>query len=444
MFENPEMMECFKNHNKNCTAASSNALNELTAQIQVFKKKLDTFTDLMNEQQKYVVKSSEKVVDVLDENEKYRGSDRYNMPSTGAKDMGVSTISESDTLNNQQDAAYARSLWKELQDTFKGSEKNYADVTEDNYQQKLAPITESFKKVGALKSKVLREQLHGFLKAEELKLATKLYDKQLDGLENQTGQFLAFNETSQDSLTSLAPSAGAAAASTQVAYDPESGLPSVSETSLANPGGLSSSVPASRDPASSAAGEEESMALASIVGAGNAAKIASADDGGEDGEESKISATSASVAPGSLRESLREKIAAKNKAQASATPSDEFGESETGTAKPGADGSVAEGIRGENGYSATDAETQSVDSALAGFSGSLPRDGAFSLSGPGGEDAVTELVGEFRATLREQAAPLAAGVEAMDSESLFERIKEFHVRCLKRGCVAGARKAGKL
>jgi hypothetical protein len=355
--------------------------------------------------------------------------------------MGVSTISESDALNNRQDAAYARNLWRELQSTFKESEENYADVTEKNYQEKLAPITESFQKVGALKSKVLREQLHGFLKAEELKLATKLYDKQLDELENRTGQFLALNETSQNALTSLSPGA-AAAASAQAAYNPESGLPSLSEAPPAGSGGLSAGSPASRDPASASpsAGAGNALASASRAGAGNAAKALSAEK--EDGKSSEISATSASVAPGSLRENLRKKIAEREKTQPGAMAEEELGGSESGAAKPGADGSVAEGIRGESGYGPGEAEAQSADSALAGFSGSLPRDRAFSLSGPGGEDAVTELVGEFRATLREQAAPLAAGVAAMDSESLFERIKEFHLRCQKRGCVAGARKAG--
>src|SRR5690606_19700595 len=79
-----------------------------------------------------------------------------------------------------------------------------------------------------------------------------------------------------------------------------------------------------------------------------------------------------------------------------------------------------------------------ADPMLEGFSAEGLEQGGIYIPGSGIEESVRELVGEFESALGDfRQSNDIAGAE---TPSLFARVREFHGRCLKRGCVMGTGK----
>lgn len=433
---NKELENCMKDNGSQtaCTEANLKQLAPVKAQLAVFRAQLKKFAEAMKEQQKYVAQSSDNVVQVLKENQSARNTPAYRNGGYSASQMAVSSISESDRLNNFEDAAKALSILQKIKERFEDSESRYATVSEKTYNQHLKPIETSFQEVEQLKSKVLREQLHGFIKAEELKLATKLYDNQLTETEKTTNQLIATNEKTASNLNSIASAAGAAApALSSLGGQASSGVGGAN--SYGSTGGLSSgnnSSPSSADKGSTALAKIDSGKTTSGTG-----------QTGEEGTISNSSAASRSPASASsLKESLRRKLAAGKNGEAT-----DASMAMGGSAAAGAEG--AKGAKGKStsmagapGYKAdgiTLAGGSAADPMLEGFNvGSLDQGGLY-IPGSSLDQSVKELVGEFESAIGANHQ-MSDDIGALDGASLFARVREFHGRCLKRGCVTGAGK----
>lgn len=413
---------------KECLEYNNAEMKAAKAELAKFHGKLKEFSGVMSEQQKYVAQSSENVVQVLEENQNARNTPAYNGAGYSASQMGVSSISESDSLNNFQDAAVAQTIVEGIKTRFADSESRYAKASEANYEKLRRPIEDSFAQVEKLQSRVLREQLHGFLKAEELKLATKLYDNQLSEADSVTDKLTAINKQSVASLNTAGAAAGAAPLLSALG----------SQFGGANSGGSGYNGSSGGDlsyPAngSGAAVEKGATQLAELANRSGPSTNAEAGEG-EAGSVSSASRSPASAT--SLRESLRKKLAAEKNGGA-------IDASVAAGGNMAAEGEGAKSAAGKSIGLANDAGFDTNGIALgAGSSDPLLNDfnvgsldqGGFYIAGSGIEASVKELVGEI-----ESASPnqLSKDIGALDSASLFVRVRELYGRCLKRGCVTG-------
>jgi hypothetical protein len=434
---NKELQACMDGGQATCSETNKQQLAPVKAELAKFRVKLHEFSQVMNEQQKYVAQSSENVVQVLGENENARNTPAYNNAGYSASQMGVSSISESDKLNNFQDAGMAQAIVEGIKSRFENSDSRYANVSKATYDQHMKPIEDSFKEVEQLQSKVLREQLHGFIKAEELKLATKLYDNQLSETQATTNNLIAANEKSTSNMNSLGAATGAAPALAALGNQGSSGV--AGGSSQDNYGGLSYGKAGG---ANSSGAEKSGTQLAALKPSVKAGST------GEFGEEAAISnSSSASRSPASassLRDELRKKLAAGGGKNGDTTGASVAGGAAGAAGTEGVRDAKgrARGVPGSPGF---DSEGFAIagggapDPMLEGFNvGSLDQ-GGFYVPGSSMDESVKELVGEFESSLG-SPHQMSNDIGASDGASLFARVREFHGRCLKRGCVTGTGK----
>lgn len=430
---NEQLQKCMDGGQATCSETNRQQLAPVKAELARFRVKLKEFSHVMNEQQKYVAQSSDNVVQVLNENQGARNTPSYNGAGYSSSQMAVSSISESDKLNNFQDAGIAQAIVEGIKSRFEKSDSRYTDVSKATYDQHMKPIGDSFKEVEQLKSQVLREQLHGFLKAEELKLATKLYDNQLADTETTTNNLIAANDKTASNLNSLGSAAGAAAPAMS-ALGGQGSSDVAGGGSYDNYGGLSYG----KSSETGAGSNKGSTQLASL---NSSAKAGTTGEPGEEGAISNSSSASRSPASAlSLKEELRRKLAASMGRNGENT-----GASVAGGAAGAEGGKDIKGkTRGVPGSPGFDSEGFALaggtpDPLLEGFNvGSLDQGGLY-IPGSSLDASVKELVGEFESSLG-SPHQMSNDIGASDSASLFARVKEFHGRCLKRGCVTGTGK----
>jgi hypothetical protein len=430
---NKELQNCMMGGQSACTESNQQQLAPVKAELAKFRVKLKQFQHAMGEQQKYVAKSSKNVVQVLQQNESARNTASYSNSGYSASQMAVSSISESDKLNNFQDAGVAQAIVQEIQSRFADSDSAYTNVSEANYEKLRQPIEDSFKEVGQLQSRVLREQLHGYLKAEELKLATSLYDNQLAQTEATTNKIMAANENSTANMNSLGAAAGAAPLLAGLGSQTAgSGL---ADNPYPYANGIQSSVAEAASTTTKAA-QNGATQLAQL----SADKPAANDDALEIG--GTISSSAASRSPASLRDSIRKKLALETKggtAGGASMASGAQGTEDSENANQTGSSLAAKAGSGEDFAVNNPGGAGATDPLLEGFNvGTLDQGGLY-IAGSGIEESVKELVGEFESAMggREELGNDIAGAE---SPSLFARVRDFHDRCLKRGCVVGTGK----
>ncbi len=430
LLSSQETMACIQSHEQGkgqsgCTKGAMDTLKQVNPIIREFKTKLATFVKVMKEAQKNVFQVSSNVVTVIDQTDKAKGTPEFSQTSPVAQQVGLNTLEETYAFMGGQDPRVAESLLAEFREKFENSQDSYRDVNPMNYTQKFQPIEESWKKLDQVQSKILRENMHSYLNAEELKLATILYENQLQEVETQVEKQIAINEKTVNGLGMVAPQL-AAPLLNQASGSGLTGMDSR----------IGSSIPA--------------LSKASINSDGktNAAELASADgklliDGkstGTDPVSSSNSGAASSLGKSSAKEALRKKLLA------SSGSSQESGASIAGSAiglgsssgtntsaesgKPNASSSVNSFTPGNGGGG---------ERILSSFAGQNLLDTGFQMNGENTDTMVQAIVDGFTSALEEEQLD-AAGIGAENDASLFLRVREFHERCLKSGCVMGLAK----
>lgn len=429
LLSNQEAMACIASHEKGqgqsgCTQGVMEALKQVNPIIREFKSKLSTFVKVMNEAQENVFNVSSNVVNVIDQTDKAKGTPEFSQASPVARQVGLNTLEETYAFMGGQDPRVAESLLADFHDKFSNSQESYRDVNPVNYQQKFQPIEESWKKLDQVQSKILRENMHSYLNAEELKLATILYENQLQEVETQVQKQIATNEETVKGLGMAAPQM-AAPLLTQVAG---SGLTGVES-------GIGSSIPTLGKANLSSSGKTNSPVLASADGKVN---IDSKKTGSLPGTET-TSGASTLTGKSSAKEALRKKLLAN------------AGSNQGTSASLVGSGSVGDGGSAVDREEANSKSFKSSDSSfspagggsgeriLSSFSGQNLLDTGFQMNGENTDNMVQAIVDGFTSALEEEQLE-AAGIGAENDVSLFLRVRDFHDRCLKTGCVTGLAK----
>lgn len=430
LLSSQETMACIQSHEQGkgqsgCTQGAMETLKQVNPIIREFKTKLATFVKVMKEAQTNVFQVSSNVVTVIDQTDKAKGTPEFSQTSPVAQQVGLNTLEETYAFMGGQDPRVAESLLAEFREKFENSQESYRDVNPMNYTQKFQPIEESWKKLDQVQSKILRENMHSYLNAEELKLATIMYENQLKEVETQVEKQMAINEKTVNGLGMVAPQM-AAPLLNQASGSGLTGMDS----------GIGSAIPA--------------LSKASINSneKTNAAILASADgkltiDGKPSGKDSALitnSGASSSLGKSSAKEALRKKLLA------SAGSSQESGASSAGSAFGAGSGNETNTSGDTNKPNASSSDTSftpgsggSGERILSSFAGQNLLDTGFQMNGENTDTMVQAIVDGFTSALEEEQLG-AAGIGAENDASLFLRVREFHDRCLKSGCVTGLAK----
>lgn len=427
--QDPEVMNCIASQPTNksqagCTQGALSTLSKVNPVIREFKAKLKSFHKVIHELQTQGFQVSEKVVKVIDEGHKAKGTPQFTAPSISAQQMGVNTLEESDIFNGGQDPRVAASLLSEIQSKFQNSQQNYQDVSAANYSQKFQPIEESWQKLNQVQSKMLREHVHSYLNAEELKLATTLYENQLQEVDAQVQKQTAINN---QSLAALGPAAPQLAAPL-LSSSPNSGLTGedsgIGMTYSTTPGAKSSSLEAVKYNRGSSTPLQDGVKIASSAGT-------------EEFGAALTSGTSKLSQSSSAKEALRKKL--KGEASGSQGISAANGSMGSGGSigKEGDGPSAKGGTSQENGESVPGGKGS--DRLLANFSGQDLLSTGFQMDGNTTDGAVQAIVDGFHSALGDHQLE-NTGIGPEDDVSLFMRVRDFHDKCLKTGRVTGLAK----
>jgi hypothetical protein len=430
--QDPEVMKCIASQaNKNqsgCTQGALSTLSKVNPVIREFKTKLRSFHKVLNELQNQGFQVSEQVVKVIDEGHKAKGTPKFSQPSSSAQQMGVTTLQESDVFNGGQDPRVAAALLSELQSKFQNSEQSYQDVNAANYGQKFQPIEEGWQKLNQVQSKMLREHVHSYLNAEELKLATTLYENQLQEVDAQVERQTAVNNQTLSSLGPAAPQLAAPLLASQAnsgltGDDSGIGLAAYSNIPGAKSGALDSS---QKKPAAATSAKDGEIVISSNTSAPEFLRPMTSG-------ASKLSQSSS--AKDALRKRLKSESAGEqgiSSAGGAAIPGTKESSNQESKNLSGKKGPL-----GENGE--LDSGGKGSDRLLANFSGQNLLDTGFSMEGSATDGAVEAIVDGFHSALNEHQLE-NAGIGSEDDVSLFMRVRDFHDKCLKSGCVTGLAK----
>jgi hypothetical protein len=423
----PEVMSCIaaqaNKSQSGCTGSALKTLSEVNPIIQEFKAKLKNFKKVLGELQKQGIQVSTETVQVMDEGKQAQGSGAFHVPNSNAQKFGFNTLAETQEFHSGQDPLIAKALLAEFQSRFENSEEQYSDANSLNYAQKVKPIDESWQKLNTVQSRMLREQMHSYLNAEELKLATKLYENQLQEVDAQITKQAAINNQTMNQMGAVAPGMNL--------------LPPPSPES-------------SNDTSSNIADSRQYEIQSGLGKAFTTAKIFAAKTTAEDSNITKTSSEAnasavystgnnpSSVTSKSLaKEALKKKLEAmKNTGNANPSASSASIES---TADAASDKSENKLDTERSLASLEPLNLRKRDQVLANFSGENLLDSGFQMHGGASDDSVQAIVDGFYSALGDQQLE-NAGIGSADDVSLFMRVRDFHGKCLKLGCVTGLAK----
>lgn len=417
-----------------CTADASKALDQLNSEIRTFKQKLANFRNLMEEAKKQGMETSEKVRDVAQESEGSRGTPAYDQPGSGAQRIGLGTPSQADAFNAGQSAAQAAQIISDFKSKF-GSDSGGSGISSSDFASRSQNLEQAWQQVEQVQSKMLKENLQAYLNAEEVKLAAQKYDGQLQELQKQTETMASANSQTQEKLGAV----------------PGGGMPQAPSGGAGGGEGEGSSgiTDDPSGPYSSVASSKKNNNLLGDTDA-NGAKVGTKvgiDDKNPEvaaGEEGKnTSGASRSPASGSLRDSLRKKLAAGGGSGGStgASVGGSAGGSGEGGKASDKTAAAAEGKAGAHGEGGV-LGAGGGDGLLGSFEKGELEEGAFEVAGSDTDASVKGILSEFEGSLGDTADLQGADIGETDGPSLFSRVKDFHGRCLKRGCVVGTAPKG--
>jgi hypothetical protein len=420
----PEVMKCIASKtNKSqtgCTSGALKTLSEVNPVIRQFKATLNKYYEVLGDLQKQGIQVYIEVVQVMDESKSAQGSGAYTSPNANAQKIGFSTLAETQKFHSGQDPLIAKALLAEFQSRFEKSEEQYADANPSNYSQKVQPIDESWKKLGTMQSRMLREHMQSYLNAEELKLATKMYENQLQEVDAQITKQAAINEQTIHQMGAADPAMMNLIPGSPAQSSAEGNSSSIGEISDSNSYALKS-------------GSGKSAAQGK-----NYASIDTLKDSDLLTEEKKSAANSGGRSNLSLKsnskEALRKKLEAMKKSGHSiAGPASEFAASEDASEK------METKLDAERNLASLEPISAGKrDQVLAEFNGEDLLDTGFQMHGEDTDNSVQAIVDGFYSALGDQQLQ-NADIGSADDVSLFMRVKEFHGKCLKLGCVTGAK-----
>lgn len=395
-----------------CSDKAVEMINNMQSKVQVFVQNLKEFTKTLQTIQKenyQVVEqsyNSGKKPEVLDPSGPGRSS---------ALDIG-----------NTANILVADALLTKIRNSQKDNER-FRGVNPANYQKKFEPISDGWKDLHRLnKPSVFQEQARAYLNTEEVLLAAETYLAETNealvasnGLENR------FAETNYGSLGAagvglLQNIPGNGNGANDNGFEVAESL--TGEDREGRLAGISTTLNGKMEKTADLKREIASLPKNSIEGI--APKVGSA---------TTFSSTAASKSPGlSTRDSLKKRLeSAKGVSKANGgidSPSANEDTAKDETATLPADGSIpsAFGNLNEQGMMQTVGSGPSYGAASAS-------NADFTMEGAKTDEAVKAMLQEMNSGLRDEVQGDYIG----DSEgsSLFLRVKDFHERCLKKGCV---------
>ena len=333
----------------------------------------------------------------------------------------------------------------------------------DTIPQRSKALDQSWRDLQRVRSPLIQEQLTNHLEAEEMRLALDQYRQDLAKVQTQISTMEAKNTKALEQLESLTPLVSLGSANSESSRN----VSSAPDTPLEKPAALpmAAASPASIPAARGRAGVPPTNAGALNVTADESEDTAfnftfsKIRDYSQPKQESDTPAVlakaSAPVAAGSisapeaapkagkaklkasaLREALRRKLARGGKASAA-----ELAALKEAEAEEAAEEKLAESDHDPDtsgGASRSPASTGgsgSGDDLLGSFGGGLDT-GGFSFGGVEAEASARDIVSDFEEALAESQHEPLDYIGNRESSPLFERVKHYHDRCLRSGCVS--------
>ncbi len=389
-----------------CANEALEKLRPIQTAIKEFKAKLKEFKVVLNEAQEKGINTSTETAEKIEEMEKV--PEKYSWtPHPAAQEFNQGTISGAEAFHNGQKAQDAYQMIQSFRQKF-GNSEQYSNVTAASYEQKFQPIQQSWEQMDSVQSPMLKEQFQNYLNAEELKLAASLQDNQLTELNIQTEEFIKIND---NTIKNLGPLAGLAnGGKGDAAAGENSGMSGLtSDTPMSDLTKANSSEYKLNDGSGSSSFSGKSGSTGIDPSKGDVA----AKGAGTEGSRSLASQKS-------LKDALRKKYGSAAEEMEASMANTEGSAGATGA-------SEKEKVLGKGGQPL--ALAGGAESLLSSFTNDLGE--SFGLEGSSTDASIQEMLGELGGS----QTTLSNDIGPTDGPSLFLRVREYHGRCVKRGCV---------
>lgn len=344
------------------------------------------------------------------------------------------------------------------------NERTESDIsgTPESIAKRSKDLDLSWKDLQQVRNPIIQEHLTNQLEAEEFKLRLRQYESDAQRFKTQAS---ALKEKNNETIR-LLESAGSVAESfsansegprsSQPKSDRQAASNDVNAPVMASPRGAPGPSPNYAPGATAAATQPEEKEAEPLLafefskvrdytnqeelGSEAKGKVAeSSPAGAEKLAEASISEKASASADGpkkvkssALREALRRKLAMGGKATKAELDAIKDAEAEEAKEQLAAGGAPAAGT---DGASRSPASTGTHDDLLGSFGGGLET-GGFSFGGVEAETSAQDIVSDFEAALAESHQESLDYIGNRDSSPLFERVKHYHDRCLRSGCVS--------
>jgi hypothetical protein len=398
-----------------CTAAALEAYKNLGSIIEQFHFKLGEFKKLLLEASSRGYLTGQSVAG----NIRTIDADKANgvnpdAPHPAARELGAQSIRDFQNKNAETNIQVADSLLQMMGGFKKQGANRYKDVSDDNYSTYQAKIEESWQQLRAKEKNrsAMGEQAKVFLNTEEVLLATDLYLNDMNKAANKAAVFEKVAEARAANYTSLPAQLPFSAPEGSRYGEQASGTGDANPVRAVSKNRVSELSESEGPLAEKKAAPAETQSL----------------DPGEKAAAEK-SSTSASRMRGSpsLRDSLKAKLAQKtggNRSPASQAPSESAaqasGQRDDSSTLP-ADGSIPAAFGNLQ------------EQTTMGISDGQIKGEGFALGTAKTDQAVKAMLQELSHS--GENAEQSDYIGGTESESLFVRVKDFHGRCLKKGCV---------
>lgn len=332
----------------------------------------------------------------------------------------------------------------------------------DTIPQRSKALDQSWRDLQQVRSPLIQEQLTNHLEAEEMRLALDQYRQDLAKVQTQISTMEAKSTKTLEHLESLTPLVSFASAKSESSrqVNPAPAAPAESPGVLARAAATPASSP------NKGAGDGGHIGRAgSFIGGGDEEDTAfnftfsKIRDYSQPEQEAKAPAVlakasgsptagsvsipelapkagKAKIKASALREALRRKLARGGKASAAELAALKDAEAEEAAEeKLAASDRDAESSSGASRFPASLGGSGGGDDLLGSFGGGLDT-GGFSFGGVEAEASARDIVSDFEEALAESQHEPLDYIGNRESSPLFERVKHYHDRCLRSGCVS--------